>query len=312
MKVLVTGGSGMVGRCLQDIINTNKYDDNEWKFISSADCNLTDHNQVDTFFKTHKFDSVIHLAACVGGLYKNMKDNLNMFHNNIKMNMNVLKACHNNNINTCIVILSSCIFPAQPSKFPMEEYMLHDGKPHESNKGYAYAKRMMQVECEMYNEQYNRNYICLTPVNLYGPFDNYSLTDGHVIPMLIHKFYNNNFEIYGTGIAKRQFLYAPDFAKIILLTLSLKLKDKMIICCNDEEHSINDVITLVCQNFILNNHKFNPIIKFNNNYSDGIIKKTVSNKYFKTIFPKFRFTPLKDGLFCTINWFIENYDDIRK
>ena len=241
-----------------------------------------------------------------------MRDNLDMFQKNIKINMNVLKACHDNNINTCIVVLSSCIFPENPLRFPMEENTLHNGKPHNSNKGYAYAKRMMQVECEMYNEQYNRNYICLAPVNLYGPFDNYSLTDGHVIPMLIHKFYNNNFEIYGSGIAKRQFLYAPDFAKIILLTLSLEITDKMIICCNDEEHSINDLITIICQNFILNYYKINPNIKFNNNYSDGIIKKTVSNEYFKTIFPNFHFTSLKDGIFETIKWFINNYDDIRK
>ena len=160
MKTLVTGGNGMVGKCIQSIVNTIDKS-NEYVFISSKDCDLTKEKEVDVFFENNKFNNVIHLAACVGGLYKNMKDNHNMFQQNIKMNMNVLKACNNNNINTCIVILSSCIFPEKPPEFPMEEHMLHDGKPHESNKGYAYAKRMMQVECEMYNEQYNRNYICL-------------------------------------------------------------------------------------------------------------------------------------------------------
>jgi GDP-L-fucose synthase len=89
--------------------------------------------------------------------------------------MNILKACHKYNINRGIFCLSSCIYPASPSKFPMLEEDLCSSEPHYSNEGYAYSKRMMYMLCKHYNKSYNREYICVSPVNLYGPYDNFNI-----------------------------------------------------------------------------------------------------------------------------------------
>ena len=166
IKVLVTGGTGMIGRNLKDIIDKNSLD--TYVFLSSKDGDLRDLSQVKSIFDKYKPEKVIHLAANVGGLYKNMKYNMEMFRDNVRINENVLQCCHEYNVNKAICCLSSCIYPINPSKFPMDETMIHESPPHSSNEGYAYSKRMMELQCRNYNNQYGRKYICVIPVNLYG------------------------------------------------------------------------------------------------------------------------------------------------
>lgn len=330
MKILVTGGTGLVGSHIQKLVETNEdsnsnniYKDYEFIFVSSADCDLKDRYKVTQLFKKHKPNSVIHLAARVGGLYRNLSENLQMFSDNIKINENVLEACNFFNIYKAIFCLSSCIFPANPSKFPMDETMVHESPPHYSNEGYAYSKRMLELQCRNYNKQYGRNYICVVPVNLYGEYDNFTLNQSHVIPELIHRLYNykknktlvNNeekFQAYGTGKPLRQFLYAGDFAKMILNVLFHykpgHMNVKPIICCNDEI-SIKELVYKIAYIMQINLYD----IEFNSEKKiDGCMRKTVTNAYFNSQFPKFNYTSLYEGLEKTINWFAENYKNVRK
>ena len=315
MKIIVTGGSGMVGRCIQDL--TDLYNKHEFTFINSTICNLTNREKTIQYFNKHNYDYIIHLAADVGGLYKNMENNISMFSNNIKINENVLEACHLNNIKRGIFVLSSCIYPANPSTFPMTESMIHESPPHPSNEGYAYAKRMLEVQTRKYNETYNYNYICVIPVNLYGPYDNFSLKNGHFIPSILHRFYknktidigsNNTYKAYGTGQPLRQFLYAPDFACLITKILFEYTDNKPIICCNDNEYTIKEVVHTIC-NIMLIEHKK---LEWDTTKSDGCMKKTVSNYKLKSIFPNYKFTPLTEGLKQTYDWFINNQEHIRR
>lgn len=312
MIVLVTGGSGMVGKCLQDIIK--KYDTiHEFVFLSSSDCDLTNIDDLDKIFNNIKPDFIIHLAANVGGLYKNLREKTTMFKDNVRMNENVLEISNKYNIQRGIFCLSSCIFPYNPDKFPMDESMIHDSKPHPSNEGYGYSKRMMEMQCRNYNAQFSREYICLVPVNLYGPYDNFNLEDSHVIPGLIHKFYNFNkyktkLTIYGSGRPLRQFLFSYDFAKIILMFLFEYSGDnRLVICCNDEI-SIKSLIDMLCS---INGCTKNEIT-YDSTKSDGCIKKTVSNSLFKKIFPDFEYTTLDDGIKYTVDWFERNFHNCRK
>tara|TARA_Y100000389_G_scaffold125559_2_gene122946 strand:- start:11780 stop:12769 length:990 start_codon:yes stop_codon:yes gene_type:complete len=327
IKVCVTGGSGMIGRCIKDYVD-NTYDPNDFLFTylgHSSKLNwitpidLTNKHVVTNYFKNNKFDFIIHLAAKVGGLYKNMNSNIQMFNDNIRINQNILEACHENNINRGIFCLSSCIYPHQPSKFPMDETMINESPPHDSNIGYAYSKRMLEMLCTQYNKTYNTEYICVIPVNLYGPYDNFSLSDGHFIPMVINRFYkekendilseNNKFTAFGTGKPLRQFLYAPDFAKMIcdILISKYYTSTEPIICCNDEEFTIKQVVIDISNNLNINQKD----IKWDTTKSDGCMIKTVTNKRFKHYFPDFVFTPLDIGLQKTIKWFINNYQTIR-
>jgi len=318
MKIIVTGGSGMIGKSIYNILKTDKeiitkWDNHEFIYLSSKDVDLTDRKKTLDFFTKISCDYIIHLAANVGGLYKNQKNNIEMFSNNIKINENVLEACRMNKIMRGIFVLSSCIYPVYPSKFPMNENMVHESPPHPSNEGYAYSKRMLEMQCRQHNKL-GYEFICLTPVNLYGPYDNYKIVDAHLIPALMHRFYLNNIEgkqllAYGTGKPERQFLYSIDLAKIILLILENKdIKSGNIICCNDEEYKIIDVVDKLANAMKLNKKN----IYWDSTKSDGCMKKSVSNEKLKKIIKNYNFVSLDEGLKITYDWFTKNYNNIRK
>ena len=308
MRVVVTGSNGMVGRCIRDI--SNRYPEHEFVFLhrrgGQHSVELTDKKQVLEYFSREQFDYIIHLAANVGGLYKNIEKNIDMFQDNILITMNILEACQRNNIHRGIFCLSSCIYPAEPSRFPMDETMIHEGPAHPTNEGYAYAKRMMEMLCRQYNKAYSTQFICVIPVNLYGPYDNFSLTDGHFIPMVMHRFHldKRNPVAYGTGKPLRQMLYAPDFATIICKILfSDKCTDESIICCTDDEYTISYIVEQVgtVMGILPEN------IKWDQTKSDGCMKKTVTNRKLKSLFPEIEFTALREGLCKTYGWFQKHY-----
>ena len=313
MKVLVTGGSGMIGQNIKSLGPFREHAD--FVFLSSKICDLTNREQTLKYFGAHNFDYIIHLAANVGGLFKNMKQNIEMFSSNIKINENVLEACFKNNIHRGIFVLSSCIYTPKPRHFPMDESMIHEGPPHSSNEGYAYAKRMMELQCRQYNKKYYTKYICLVPVNLYGPYDNFKLGEAHVIPELMHRFHmnksmiNRDLYVFGTGKPLRQFLYAKDFANIILHILFdiEKTKENIYICCNDEVTILN-MVKKLCNVMDIDTER----LRFDTTKSDGCIKKTVTNKKFLNMYPNFKFTSMEDGLRETYSWFVKNNNIIRK
>ena len=317
MLVLVTGGKGMVGNYIKNIVS-NQYKNHTFIFLSRSDCDLINRKAVIQYFNKKDIDYIIHLAASVGGLYKNMNDNIKMFSDNIKINENVLEACHLNGIKRGIFCLSSCVYPANPSKFPMDETMIHESPPHPSNEGYSYAKRMLEMQTRQYNKAYGYEYICVTPVNLYGKYDNLDLKGGHFIPMIMHRFYKEsqfrhynpggNFTVYGTGKPLRQFLYAGDFAKIILeILFNYNGSERNIICCNDNEWTIKDVVLKLISVMEIQEDELYWLTEM----SDGCMKKTVSNKKLKCILNNFNFVDLNEGLKITYEWFKKNYKNIR-
>lgn len=312
MKILITGGSGLVGNAIKNI--SYKYPYYECIFLNSNMCDLTNYKQTFELFKQIKPDIVIHLAACVGGLYKNMTYKVDMLEKNLLINFNVLKCSHIFNVKKCISCLSTCIFPDKTT-YPINEEMLHNGKPHNSNYCYAYAKRLLEIHSKSYREQYGDNFICIIPTNLYGPHDNYNLEDAHVIPALIHKCYNaklDNFPfiVRGTGKPLRQFMYSEDLAKMIFWVLEkYNEDDNIILSVNEEDEiSIKDVATLIAKKF---NYEDNLV--FDKNYSDGQYKKTADNSKFKALYGKpFKFMNIKEGIDKSIDWFLSNYDTCRK
>jgi len=131
---------------------------------------------------------VIHTAGKVGGLLGNMNNKGQFFYENIMINTNVLESARLTNVKKVVSFLSTCVFPDNV-KYPLTEDQIHNGEPHNSNYPYAYAKRMLDVQSRAYREQYDCNYICVIPTNIYGPNDNFNLKNGHVLPSLIHKCY---------------------------------------------------------------------------------------------------------------------------
>ena len=309
-KLLITGGNGLVGSALKKVINNDLY---ETKFLSSKECNLSNYDDTYELFTKFKPNYVIHLAASVGGLFKNMNFKVNMLEDNLLINFNVLKCSHLFKVEKLINCLSTCIFPDKTT-YPINENMLHDGPPHTSNDAYAYAKRLLEIHSKAYQEQYNDNFVCVIPTNIYGDHDNYSLEDGHVIPSLIHKCYlskqnGEDFVIRGTGKPLRQFIHSLDLGRLLLWTLEeYKEKNSIILSVDPEEEiSIGEIGRLIAKNF-----DYEERLVFDDSYSDGQFKKTADNSLLKSYLPDYKFINMEEGLKDTIKWFIENYENVRK
>jgi GDP-L-fucose synthase len=309
--ILVTGGSGLVGSAIQAIVkNYSKY---KFIFINSSDCDLTNYDKTLIYFTKIHPSYIIHLAANVGGLFKNISQKVDMYEKNMMINFNVIKIAHIIGVKKMISCLSTCVFPDKTS-YPMNEFMLHNGPPHYSNDAYAYAKRMIEIHSKIYNEQYGTNFICVIPTNIYGKNDNFNLKDAHVIPALIHKCYlakmnNQDFIVAGSGKPLRQFIYSKDLAKLILWCLESYNEKSSLILSPDEsdEISIGDIAKIIAKKF-----DYYERLIFDKTRSDGQFKKTVDNSKLISLYPDFQFTNINHGIEKTIEWFITNYNICRK
>ena len=307
-SILVTGGDGLVGSAIKSL-ELSYRGTYYFIFLNSKMCDLTDYHETFKLINAIEPNIIIHLAACVGGLFKNMSQKVKMFDDNILINTHIIKAAHACGVKDLIACLSTCVFPEELNYF--NESNIHDGPPHNSNEGYAYAKRMLEIQCRLYSKEYNVNYNCIIPTNIYGSFDNFNLEDSHVIPSLIHKCYlakQNKvpFEVKGTGKPLRQFIYSLDLAKLIFIILENGVKGNVILSPT-EEYSILEVAEMI------NSHFQNEMV-INSSYSDGIYRKNADNSKLNTILNKidFEFTDLRIGIDLTIKWFIENYNTLRK
>ncbi|KAJ4943184.1 hypothetical protein JOQ06_005689 [Pogonophryne albipinna] len=315
LRVLVTGGSGLVGRAIQHVVREEgeAKEGEEWIFLSSKDANLMNMEETRAVFEKHRPTHVIHLAAMVGGLFKNMKYNLDFWRNNIYINDNVLQAAHEVGAVKVVSCLSTCIFPDKTT-FPIDETMIHNGPPHESNFGYAYAKRMIDVHNRAYFQQYGRCFTAVIPTNVFGPHDNFSIEDGHVLPGLIHKAYIAQKEgkplvVWGSGSPRRQFIYSLDLARLFLWVLrEYPEVDPVILSVGEEEEvSIKEAAEAVVQSL-----DFKGEVVFDTSKADGQFKKTASNAKLHRYLPEFTFTPFTQALKETCDWFVANYDSARK
>lgn len=305
MSTLITGSTGLVGSALKNLYPNAIC-------LSSKDANLIDPESTFRLIQAYKPDLVIHLAANVGGLFKNMNDNVDMFTKNIYMNTNIVDACVKNKVTKFIGCLSTCIFPAE-IEYPIHENALHNGEPHKSNFGYAYAKRMLEVHCRAVSEQYGYKYKCIIPTNIYGPHDNFSLTDGHVIPALIHKAYiakrdGTLFSVAGSGLPQRQFIYSEDLAHLIY-KLNHHVYDWVspTTIAEQTEYSIYDVAKIIGEYFGVWERT-----EFNTSLPDGQHKKPADNERLNRYINDYKFIPLEVGLRNTMDWFVKNYDKARK
>ena len=299
MSILVTGGYGLVGSAIQNIAKKGSF-----VFISSKEYDLSKMEDTRLMFERYNPRFVIHLAACVGGLFKNMNNKVEMLEKNLIINYNVVKCSHDYKVEKLIACLSTCIFPDEV-EYPINEKDLHDGPPHTSNDAYAYAKRMLDIHCKTYKENFGDNFMCIIPTNIYGPNDNFDLENGHVLPSLIHKCYlakknNVDFVIRGSGNPLRQFIFSEDLAKLIMFVLELDIKENIIMSVK-EEISIGDVGKIISKCFDYEGH-----IVFDTVYSDGQFKKTVNNDKLLTYVNDFKFTSIEEGIKKTVNWFVES------
>lgn len=301
LRVLVTGGTGLVGNALRAI--AAEYPTIELVFISSKDGDLTDYNATYVVIQRHMpLDGIIHLAANVGGLFKNMNNPVDMTQDNLWMNTNVLAVAHQLNINNVISCLSTCIFPDVVESYPITAASLHNGPPHHSNEGYAYAKRMTEVLSRAYQRQFNRRYFCVVPTNVYGPHDNFHLADAHVAPALIHKCYlaqkeNRPFIIAGDGTPLRQFIFSEDLARGIMWAYEhyASVEYPLLLVPPNSEVPIAKLVSTIVEAF-----SFKGAVCYDATKPNGQHKKTANNSTLDI-----KWTSLEEGIARTVAWFVE-------
>ena len=299
-QTIVTGGTGLVGSA----INTGVK-------LSSKDVDLRDWKSTLSLFEDYKPKNVIHSAARVGGLGGNMNYKGEFYYDNIMMNTNVLEASRRVGVKKVVSFLSSCVFP-DDVEYPLTEKKIHLGEPHSSNYPYAYAKRMLDIQSRAYKEQYGVNYISVIPTNIYGPKDNFSIDNGHVIPSLIHKCYlakklNTDFVVWGSGKPLREFIYSEDVARLTEWALENYNEEEPIIFSTSDEISVGNVAEMIVYYI-----GFKGKLVFDDEKPDGQFRKPSDNSKLLSYLPDFKFTPMEEGIEKSVNWFMENYEEARK
>lgn len=239
---------------------------------------------------------------------------------NIQINDNVLAMSHKYGCKKVVSCLSTCIFPDKTA-YPIDESMIHNGPPHNSNYGYSYAKRLIDIQNHAYYDKYGCVFTSVVPCNVFGPHDNYKPNESHVIPGMIyrmHKLINENidvneeekvFQIYGTGKPLRQFIYSLDLAKLIIWTLRNYQSVEPIILAVDEEHEVT--IYNVAES-IAKALNFKGKLVCDPSKADGQYKKTASNKKLRSLYPEFEFTNFEKAIKTSVEWYVNNYDHARK
>lgn len=310
MKILVTGATGLVGSaiCEQNPLDT-------LPVRGRTDYDLLQWAHVDRLFETQLPDAVIHLAAKVGGVQANMRAPATFFMENLTMSTHILEAAHKWKVKKLVCFLSTCVFP-DPCKLPLRPEYLHDGPPHPSNYGYAYAKRMLAVQCAAYNQEYGTHFVPVIPANIYGRHDNFTLGDSHVVPALIRRFVEakregRNVTLWGSGSPLREFIHANDVARLTLAILHHYDSTDPIIISNGQEHSISHLAYTIA-----NAVGFRGDIIWDPTKPEGQHRKPsdpspLIDNVIKPFLPDFRFTSLETGIQDTVDWFEANYSTAR-
>jgi GDP-L-fucose synthase len=302
-KVTIFGGSGMLGKELLSSAK-EKY---ETHSPSSKEINLISQKPVSDYN-----DIWVLAAAKVGGVAANTKMVADFFDENIKINVNTLSSAKNLNVKKLVSVLSTCIYPDEKYvNYPLTENQLHNGPPHDSNFGYAYAKRMLEVQSRAYRKQHGCDFICIVPNNLYGLNDNYDLNNGHVIPALIRKFYEASLNhqdviLWGDGSPIREFTFARDVAEITWWIAENYSDEEPVNVGSTDQVSIKDLANLIGR--IIG---FKGNIKFDSSKPMGQHKKPTSNEKLRKLGWNKSYTPLEQGLSEVINDFISKYPHHR-
>ncbi|NOT91740.1 GDP-L-fucose synthase family protein [Ferruginibacter sp.] len=270
-KIYIAGHRGMVGSATLRLLETNGF--HNIVFKTSKELDLTNQAAVFSFFEKEKPEIVILAAAKVGGIQANIDNPATFLLDNLKMQNNICEAALKNNTEKLVFLGSSCIYPKECAQ-PMKEEYLMTGKLEPTNEGYAIAKIAGIKLLEGFYKQYGFNSISLMPCNLYGPNDSFDLKHSHVLSALVKRFTdaagNNDAEItlWGTGIARREFMHVDDVARAILFMMENYNSNQFINIGCGTDVSIKELAETIAQKT-----GFKGTINWDSTKPDGMLRK---------------------------------------
>ena len=300
-KWLVAGASGMVGRAI--VRNAKSQGISEIVEVTSKTCDLRDIQKTRQLLLDTKPDVVIDAAAKVGGILANSTQPVEFMINNLQIQTNLFSASHEANVNKVVFLSSSCVYPKHAQQ-PIKESSLLTGPLEETNSAYAIAKISGMRLIQAYRQQFGRNWISVMPTNLYGTFDNFSVTTSHVLPALIRKFHDAKIKkakevvLWGTGTPKRELMEVDDFAAALTLVVNKYDDDETINIGVGEDQTISEIAQIIKDTV-----GFEGKITWDQTKPDGTPRKLLENTKLKNL----DFSPainLKEGIRKTYDWFL--------
>ena len=301
-RILITGGNGFLGKHVVPVLTLNT--ENTIYAPSSKQLNILDAAQLNKIIEQFAPDVILHMAAKCGGILANKNSPADFLRDNTQMALNIYEAARKYSIHYVYALGSVCAYP-KFCPIPFKEDDIWNGAAEETNFPYGQAKRTLLMLGQTYRQQYGIKGAHLIPVNMFGEFDSFDLTNSHVIPALINKFDNairNNLstvQCWGTGDATREFLYAGDTAQAINRVINLKLNTSLPINLGvGKDISIKDLADKLK---IITNYQGQ--IVFTGEVSDGQPKRILDVKRAEELLNWKAFTSLEDGLIKTWKWY---------
>ncbi len=303
-RVLITGGTGFLGQAVCRLLN--RQEPAAIAAPSSADYDLRDADQARRLLADTQPDTVIHLAARVGGIGANQERPADLYLDNLLMGTNIIEQCRLAGTERLVVVGTICSYPKHTA-VPFSEDSLWNGYPEETNAPYGVAKLAHLVQLQANRKQHGQKGIYLMPTNLYGPGDKFHPSVSHVIPALIKKCVDaveaghDSIQAWGTGTASREFLYVDDAARGILLAAEryqgadpVNLGTNHEIAIKELAHHIADITG------------FTGRIQWDPSRPDGQPRRGVDPSRAKQLFGFEATTPFADGLRRTCQWYLSN------
>lgn len=307
-KIYVAGHRGLVGSAIVRNLKAKGYGQVIGRTHKELD--LTEQQAVRDFFEQERPDVVVLAAAKVGGIHANETAPAQFAYENMQIQCNVIKCCHDYQVKKLLFLGSTCIYPRMAPQ-PIPEDALLTGPLEKTNEAYAIAKIAGLKMCQFFKQQYGDDFISCMPTNLYGPYDNYDLQGSHVLPAMIRKFHEAKkngaptVELWGTGSPLREFLYVDDMADACVFLLENYSGESHVNIGTGKEVTIRQLAEIVKETV-----GYEGRIVWNDQMPDGTPRKLTD----VTMLHELGWThkvELPEGVKLAYDWFRENIDQAR-
>lgn len=302
-RILVTGASGFLGHHIVPALKKSFVA--EIIAVGRREYDLLQPGVPDKVMGDLRPDCVIHLAAKSGGILDNRQRQADYFFENISINTNVFHAAFRSGAKKFLSLMGGCSYPANAAS-PINEAQMWNGFPQIESAGYSVAKKMLLVQSWAYRQQHGFDSIILVPGNVYGEWDNFNLTEAHVIPALIRKCVeageNNQpaVTVFGTGRALRDFVYAGDVAALIPWFLTNYNRSEPINISSGVKTSIRELVEVIKKAT-----GYAGAINWDASQPEGQLEKIFDVRQLHQLGLRCP-TPLAEGIRKTVAWFAAN------